>query len=102
MTGLVAGIVIIAVINFAIKGVGPALLVDREPSPTVQELIMALAPALLAGLVTVQLAGPRWGDFDWTALPGLAAAALAYRRGLPELVCLAVAVVITIALRLVI
>ena len=63
------------------KAVGPALLVDRKPSPTVQELITAMTPALLAGLVTVELAGPRWGDLDWTVLPGLAAAAVAYRRG---------------------
>ena len=37
-------------------------------------------PGLLAGLVVVGLAGARWAHLDWTALPPLAAAALAYRR----------------------
>jgi branched-subunit amino acid transport protein AzlD len=100
MTEIIIGIIAIAMINFTIKAIGPAVLGDREPSPAVQELITAMAPALLAGLVTVQLLGPRWGTLDWTALPGLVAAALAYRRGLPDLVCIAVAVVITVVLRL--
>ena len=50
--------------------------------------------------VTVELAGPRWKDFDWTALPGLAAAAVAYRKGVPDLACVAAAVLITALLRL--
>ena len=101
MSSLIVGIVALAVINFAYKAAGPALLVDREPSPTVSDLITARAPALLAGLVTVELAGPRWKGFDWTALPGLAAAAVAYRKGVPDLACVAAAVLITALLRLV-
>src|SRR3712207_8651856 len=52
---------------------------DAEPSPTVQELIISLSPALLTGLVVVELAGARWGELDWTAAAALAAAAIAYR-----------------------
>jgi hypothetical protein len=100
MTAVVVGIVAVAVINFAFKAVGPVLLADRQPSPRVRELITAMAPALLAGLVTVELAGPRWGELDWTMIPGLAAAAVAYRRGAHELVCLAVAVLVTVIVRL--
>ncbi len=59
-----------------------------------------MSPALLAGLVVVQLAGPRWTNFDWTALPGLAAAAIAYTKGIPDLACILLAVVVTVLLRL--
>ena len=100
MTAIVVGIAALAVINFAFKATGPVLLADRQPSPTVRELITAMTPALLAGLVTVELAGPRWGELDWTMIPGLAAAAVAYRRGTPELVCLVVAVLVTVTVRL--
>lgn len=100
MIEIVVGIAFLAMINFAFKATGPALLMDRKPSATVQDLIASLAPALLAGLVVVQLAGPRWADLDWTALPGLAAAAIAYRKGFPDLVCILLAVVVTILLRL--
>jgi hypothetical protein len=97
---VVIGIVLLALLNFALKAVGPVLLVDREPSPTVTELIMAMSPALLAGLVTVEIVGARWAGFDWTVLPGLAAAALADRRGAPNLACVGVAVLVTAGIRL--
>ena len=80
MTVFVVGIVVLALINFAFKAAGPALLMDAEPSPTVQELIISLSPALLTGLVVVELAGPGWADLDWTALPG----ARRRRPGLPQ------------------
>ena len=100
MSAAVTGIVCLALLNFALKAAGPVLVVDREPSPTVTELVMAMSPALLIGLVTVEVAGPRWGGFDWTVLPGLAAAVLAERRGAPNLVCVVAAVVVTAGIRL--
>lgn len=99
MTVIVVGIVALGLMNFAFKAVGPAVLGDREPSPTVQELLISLSPALLAGLVVVDLAGARWADLDWTLLPPLAVAALAYLKGLPDLVCIAIAVGLVVALR---
>ncbi len=99
MTVIVVGIVGLALINFGYKAVGPVVLGDREPSPTVQELVTGLAPALLTGLVIVALAGPRWAALDWTMLPPLAAAALAYRRGVPDLVCILIAVLGAAGLR---
>jgi hypothetical protein len=99
MTLVVVGIVALALINFAFKATGPALLMDAEPSPTVQELVISLSPALLAGLVVVELAGERWAHLDWTALPALAAAAVAYRRGVPDLVCILIAVGVAAGLR---
>jgi hypothetical protein len=58
-----------ALINFPFKAAGPALLVDREPSPTLTETLTAMSPTLLAGLITVEPMQPRWRGFVWTALP---------------------------------
>jgi hypothetical protein len=99
---IVIGIVVLAVMNFVFKASGPALLMDAEPSPTVQELVISLSPALLTGLVVVELAGERWADLDWTALPALAAAGLAYRKGVPDLVCILIAVGVAAGLRAVV
>ena len=99
MSVIVIGIVVLALMNFVFKASGPALLMDAEPSPTVQELVISLSPALLTGLVVVELAGERWEDLDWTALPALAAAGLAYRKGVPDLVCILIAVGVAAGLR---
>jgi hypothetical protein len=99
---IVIGIVVLAVMNFVFKASGPALLMDAEPSPTVQELVVSLSPALLTGLVVVELAGERWADLDWTALPALTAAGLAYRKGVPDLVCILIAVGVAAGLRAVV
>lgn len=99
MTVILVGIVVLALMNFTFKAAGPALLMDAEPSPTVQELVISLSPALLTGLVVVELAGPRWADLDWTMLPPLAAAAVAYPKGVPDLVCILIAVGLAAALR---
>ena len=99
-TVIVVGIVALAVINFAFKASGPALLGDREPSERAQDVVTSLSPALLAGLVVVEIAGPHWSEVDWTRIVGLVVAAVAYRRGLPDLVCILLAVVVTAGLRL--
>ena len=98
-TVIVVGIVALALMNFAFKAAGPALLMDAEPSRGVQELVISLTPALLTGLVVVELAGPRWADLDWTTLPALAAAGVAYRKGVPDLVCILIAVGVAAGLR---
>ena len=99
MMVFVVGIVVLGLINFTFKAAGPALLMDREPSPTAQELIISLSPALLTGLIVVELAGARWAHLDWTTLPALAAAAFAYRKGVPDLVCILIAVGVAAVLR---
>ena len=52
MTGaILTAVITLAVINLAFKGVGPALLGDREFPARVQAVITALPAVLLAGLV---------------------------------------------------
>jgi hypothetical protein len=97
---MIVAVVVLALMNFAYKAVGPAVLADREFPPRAQAAIDAFTPALLAGLLVVELLGERWALFDWTVLPGLLAAAACWRLHAPQLVCIAVAVAVTVLVRL--
>ncbi|GLY17496.1 hypothetical protein Kisp01_45100 [Kineosporia sp. NBRC 101677] len=100
MTGILAAVLALAVINVIYKGAGPALLGDRTFPTRVEAVIVALPAVLLAALLVVDLAGPHWRDADWTLLPGLAAAVLLralWQR--PHLLCLLVAGLVTAGLR---
>ena len=92
-------IAVVAVVNIALKAAGPAVLGDRELPARAVRVVDSLAAALLAGLLVTALLGTRWRDADASVLPGLlAAAGLALAR-VPALVCVAVAVVVTIGVR---
>jgi hypothetical protein len=97
---MIVAVVVLALMNFAYKAAGPAILADREFPPRAQAAIEALSPALLAGLLVVELLGQRWALFDWTVLPGLFAAAMCWRLHAPHLVSIAVAVAVTVVVRL--
>ena len=97
---IAAGIIALGLINFIFKAAGPALLSDRQPSERMQAILMGLSPALLAGLVVVQLAGPRWGDLDVAVLPGLVAAGASFLKGASEMWSLVIAVAVTVLVRL--
>jgi uncharacterized membrane protein len=99
VTAMIVAIVALALINIAFKAAGPAILADREFPPRAQLVIEAFSPALLAGLLVVELLGQRWELFDWTTLPGLLGAAIAWRLRAPQLACIAVGVVVTVATR---
>ncbi len=89
----------LAVINFAIKAAGPALLGDRPLPPRVSLVVHSLAPALLAGLLIVALVGQGWREFDWRLLPGLAVIGLLWLLRRSQIVCIVVGVLVTVALR---
>lgn len=93
-------ILAVAVISAGIKAAGPMLLQDREFPPRVALVIDALAPALLAGLIVVELLGQRWREADWTVLPGLALGGLLRLLKVPDLLCVLAAVVGTALVRL--
>lgn len=99
MTSMIVAVLVMAVINFAFKGAGPAILKDRELPPRVQLVIDAFSPALLTGLLVVALLGERWALFDWTVLPGLAVAGVGWRLHAPHLVCIAAGVGVTALVR---
>lgn len=90
----------VAVISFAIKGVGPALLGARPLPARARSVVALLAPALVAALVAVELAGPRWAAFDPVVAAGVVAAVAARLLRAPMLVAVLLAVLVTAALRL--
>ena len=66
-----------AAASFALKAVGPALLGDRNLSPRARDVIVLLAPALLAALVVADtFGGDRRLEIDARAA-GVAAAGVA-------------------------
>jgi branched-subunit amino acid transport protein len=99
MSPLWIGILLVALVSFTIKAAGPALMGDR-PLPVRMTAVIALfAPALLAGLVVTDFAGPGWSEADWTLAAGLGVAAVAYLFRAPVLVSVVVAVLATALLR---
>ncbi|GAA3285640.1 AzlD domain-containing protein [Dactylosporangium vinaceum] len=99
MTMLIIATAALAALNILYKAAGPALLGGREFPPRVRAVADALPVVLLAGLLTVDLLGAGWHDFDWTALPGLAVAVALRRWGRSHLVCIVGAVAVTAGLR---
>lgn len=100
MTSMIIAVIALTLINLVYKGVGPAVLRDRELPPRVQATVDAFPVALLAGLLTVELLGESWRAADATVLPGLAAATVGWLARLPQLACVTLAVVVTVLVRL--
>ena len=98
-TAMLVAVLVMAAISFSYKAVPPALLGDREFPDALQQVVDAFGPALLAGLLVVNLAGTGWREFDLTAVAGLVAAGVAWRLRVPDLVCLLIAVAVTAGVR---
>ncbi|MFV0126492.1 AzlD domain-containing protein [Streptomyces sp. HMX112] len=93
-------IVCVALISFAFKAAGPAVLGDRELPAAARGVIALLAPVLLAGLVVINVAGPRWSGLDWPLLLGLATVTGARLWRAPMLLAIVAGVVVTALTRL--
>ncbi|MBG0565810.1 AzlD domain-containing protein [Actinoplanes aureus] len=85
--------------SFLLKAAGPALLGERELPPWSVGVIALLAPALLAGLVVVEVLGRRWADLDWTVPVALIAVVGARLLRAPVLLAVLIGVVTAAALR---
>lgn len=94
-------IICVALVSFTFKALGPAVLGDRELPAAARGVIALLAPALLAGLIVVEVAGERWTELDWTLLLGLAAVTGARWCRAPMLLTIFAGVAITALARLV-
>ena len=99
MTSMILVVIGLALINFAYKAIGPAILGDHEFPGVVQRIVDALPAAMLAGLLVVHLLGDRWTSADVTVVPGLAAAVVAWYWRVPQLGCVVIAGVVTIVVR---
>lgn len=86
--------------GYALKAVGPVLLGDREPSPTVARVLALLPVPLLAALIVVQTLGDGQRLVLDARVPALAAAAICVWRGAPFLVTVLVAAAVAALLRL--
>jgi branched chain amino acid efflux pump len=96
---MLASVAVLLVMNAAFKAAGPALIGGRQFPVPLRRIIDLLPPALIAGLVMVDLLGQDWVDADWTVAPGLAIAVVMRLVGLPHLGCIAAAVAVTAGLR---
>jgi uncharacterized membrane protein len=95
----ILAVAVLVVMNFVFKAAGPALMGDRTFPTRLRRIIDLLPPALIAGLVTVDLLGQRWADADWTVAPGLVVAVGMRLLRLPHLACIAAAVAVTAGVR---
>jgi branched-subunit amino acid transport protein len=100
MIAMIVAVIVLAVINFAYKAAGPAVLGDLEFPPRTQSVVDALPAALLAGLLVVDLLGQHWQDFDWTVLPGLGVAVVLRVSGRSHLLCIVAGVACAAVLRI--
>jgi branched-subunit amino acid transport protein len=87
-----ASIAAIALISFAIKAVGPAMLGARELPVRARGVVALLAPALIGALVVTGVLGPGWDTVDTGLIAGVAAAATGYALRLPALASVVLAI----------
>lgn len=99
MSTMIVAVAALALINFAFKAVGPALLGGRRFPERIQAVIDVLPSALLGALLVIDLLGSGWKAASWTLYPGLGAAVGLRAWGRSHLLCIAVAVGVTAASR---
>jgi hypothetical protein len=90
----------VAVLSFAIKAAGPALLGGRELPEWARGVTALLASALLAGLIVVHLVGTGWNAAAATVLAGLAVTAGTRLLKAPMLLAVLAGIAATALLRL--
>ena len=93
-------IALVALVTFAIKGVGPALLGDRQLPASFTRVVLLLAPALLAALVITNAAADGTRVQIGADTGGVTLAGLLLLRGVGVLPVVVVAAVSTALLRL--
>lgn len=102
MTTIWLAVFIVGAINVVTKALGPVALGGRTLPAPARAVTALLAPALLAALIVVEVAGPHWADLDWTVPAGLVAVLLArLLLRAPDLVAILAGVAVTALLRLI-
>jgi branched-subunit amino acid transport protein len=92
-------VLVVGAATIAFKASGPVLLGRKPLGKRVQSVVDLLAPVMLAALVVTQMLG---GDQEIVVdarVPGVAAAAVAIWRGVPLIVAMVIAAVVTALLR---
>ena len=96
-TWIVVGAVGVATIAF--KAAGPLLLARRPLGERASQVVDMVAPVMLVALVVTQTLGSDSGVVLDARVPGVVAAGLAFWRGVPLVPAMALAAVVTAALR---
>lgn len=92
-------VVVVGAATVFLKASGPVFLGRRALAPRLQPVVSLLAPVMLAALVTTQTFASG-GDVVFDArVPGVAAAAIAIWRGVPIVAAMAIAAIVTGAVR---
>jgi branched-subunit amino acid transport protein len=92
-------VAVVGLASFLFKAAGPVFIGGRELPERAASVVALIGPVMLTALVVTQTVG---GDEDIVIdarLPGVAAAAVAVKKGAPVVVAMAVAAVVTAALR---
>ncbi len=83
-----------------LKAMGP-LALGRRPLPdSARRVVGFMAPALLAGLIVVELGGDGVHGLDWPQIAGVAVAGIAWRLRAPMLLAVLLGALSAAALRL--
>lgn len=83
-------ILAVTLANWLLKAGGPLALGDRRLPAVARRVVALMAPVLLAGLITVEMAGPEWDAVDGPQVIGVVVAGLAWAARAPMLVAVIV------------
>jgi branched-subunit amino acid transport protein len=101
MTTVWIVIAVVGVVSIVFKAAGPVFLGRRDLPPRMVSVVSLIGPVMLTALVVTQTVGGDQQIVIDARLPGVAAAAVAVRKGAPVVVAMLVAAVVTAGLRLV-
>ncbi|MFS0884361.1 AzlD domain-containing protein [Aeromicrobium sp. 179-A 4D2 NHS] len=99
MTVLWIGVALLALMNIALKALGPVLLEPDATSQRTSDLIDGVGQCLLASLVVVTIVGASGADAEAGVIGGVAVAVLLRLAGRHELLCVLAGLVVTAAVR---
>jgi branched-subunit amino acid transport protein len=94
-------VLVVTAASALMKASGPLVLGSRELPRGVRRVIGLVAPALLAGLIVVELSTDGWDELDWTQVAGVAAAGAARVLRAPMLLAVVVGAAVAAGVRLV-
>ena len=94
-------VLVVSIATWVMKASGPLALGDRQLPSTGVKVTTLLAPALLAGLIVVDLGGAKWRALDWQQVVGVGVAGVARTLKAPMVLAVVCGIVTTALLRLV-
>ena len=92
-------VAVVGLVSFLLKAAGPVFVGGRELPARAASVVALIGPVMLTALVVTQTVGGDESLVLDARLPGVAAAAVAVKRGAPIAVGMAVAAVVTATLR---